>query len=82
MPVPTKVLIVPPGLTLRTRLLAKSEMKTLPAPSATTAPVEDSSASSAGPPSPEKPPVPVPAKVLIVPAPFTLRVLWFPESAM
>ena len=31
----------------------------------------------AGPPSPEKPAVPVPATVVIVPEPFTLRTRWF-----
>ena len=39
-----------------------------------------SSAAVAGPPSPESPEVPLPAKVLIVPAPFTLRTRLAPES--
>ena len=49
--------------TTRTRLLSVSAMTRLPAPSTATPAGWSSSALVAGPPSPENPPVPLPATV-------------------
>ena len=61
-------MIVPPGLTLRTRLLFPSiGDEDVPSPSIATPSGAYSFAEVAGPPSPEKPGLPVPAIVVIVP---------------
>jgi hypothetical protein len=67
------VLMTPAAVTFRMRLLLKSAMKRLLKPSTTTAAGAASCAAVAGPPSPLKPYVPVPATVLITPAAVTFR---------
>src|ERR1700676_2354779 len=64
-PVPATVVIVPP-LTLRMRLLARSAIYRLPAMSTETLSGEFNSALVAGPLSPEYPPTPFPATVVII----------------
>ncbi len=79
-PLPATVVMMPPD-TLRMRKLPESEMKRLPAES-TASPVGLlSEALVAGPPSPENPPMPLPATVVI--RPFeTLRTRAFRVSAI
>ena len=74
MPMPASVVMTPEvTFTRRMRWLDLSAMSTLPHPSAT-APYGDlKPALVAGPPSPLKPPVPVPASVVISPVPTATR---------
>ncbi len=75
-PLPATVLMTPAGDTSRTRLLPWSAMKRSPAASTanpTGLPARLSSAAVAGPPSPLKPRVPLPATVVIVPDGDTSR---------
>src|SRR5215208_4858212 len=62
-PRPTTVVMIPSGLTWRTRWLSPSEMKRLPAPSSALKVGKRRRASAAGPPAPEKPTLPVPTTV-------------------
>ncbi len=80
--VPAYVLIIPPGVTLRIRALPASAMYTFPAASTAMSAGVSSRAAVAAPPSPVRPAVPVPAKVVITPAAETLRTRWLPRSAM
>src|ERR1035441_9336094 len=61
VPFPATVLIVPAGVTIRTRLFHQSAMNRFPAPSTAMPWGELNSAEAAGPPSPLKPLVPLPA---------------------
>ena len=70
---PAMVLIVPPGVTFRMRLLARSEMYRFPEASTARPFGVFNDADVAGPPSPEKPWVPLPATVEIIPLGDTLR---------
>ena len=58
---------MPAASTLRMRWLSESAIHTMPAPSTPTPRLKLSSAWVAGPPSPEKPALPVPAKVVTMP---------------
>src|ERR1039457_3865884 len=82
VPLPATVLIVPAGVTIRMRSLPLSTMNRLPAPSTATSQGSNNSAEVAGPLSPLKPRVPLPATVLIVPAGVTFRIRLFIRSAM
>ena len=57
-------------------------MNRLPTPSTATPAGKNSRAAVAGPPSPLKPLLPVPATVVMTPAVSTLRIRWFHVSAM
>src|SRR4051794_9198434 len=81
-PLPATVVIVPAGDTRRTRWLLTSAITTPPSGVTATAAGESSWAVVAGPPSPEKPGVPVPATVVIVPAGVTRRTRPLPASAI
>ena len=59
--------MMPAASTLRIRWLSESAIHTVPAPSMPTPRLKLSMALVAGPPSPENPALPVPAKVEIVP---------------
>src|SRR5947199_199911 len=59
--------MIPAGVTFRIRLLPKSAMKRFPDPSTATPDGPASRADVAGPPSPLKPDVPLPATVVIKP---------------
>ena len=72
-PVPATVVIIPAGETLRIRALLKSAIRKPPSAVAATAVGEWIWAAVAGPPSPLKPAVPVPATVVIIPAAETFR---------
>ena len=84
MPVPANVVIVPPGLTLRTRLLIEVGDVDVPLPSTATPFGLLSRAEVAGPPSPARAAAGRrPAIVVIVPPGLTLRTRsLFPASAM
>ena len=73
-PVPATVVMIPSGLTFRTRLLSVSAMKRFPCPSAVTPQGRASIALVAGPPSPLKPYDPFPATVVMMPAGLTFRI--------
>jgi len=87
-PLPATVVMVPPGVTLRIRMFPRSAMNRFPAASTATATGANNSADVAGPPSPEKPPMPscapkpLPATVVMMPLVDTLRTRLFRESAM
>src|SRR5579871_1826667 len=66
-PFPATVLMTPLGETFRTRLFMESAMYKLPDASTATLCGENNCALVAGPPSPEKPPMVVPATVEITP---------------
>src|ERR1700683_4656596 len=87
VPVPALVVIVPPGVSLRTRLSLASAMYTLPAPSTATPTGSLRFALVPAPPSPQAAvaglqAVPVPAIVVIVPPGVSLRTRWSLVSAM
>ena len=82
VPPPATVVMIPLGETLRMRWLSVSAMNRLPAPSIARPPGSFSCALVAGPPSPEKPFVPSPATVVMIPAGKTLRMRLLPVSAM
>ncbi len=67
---------------IRTRLLPKSPMNRLPTELSETPLGALNWAEPAGPPSPEKPTVPTPATVEMMPALLTRRMRWLPASAM
>ena len=74
--------MMPLGATLRILWFARSAMYIDPSgPNAMSNGVR-SRAAVAWPPSPVFPAVPVPATVEMMPPGVTLRILWFPESAM
>ena len=75
------VVITPAGSTSRTRLLRWSAMATAPSGSCATPVGKSSRACVAGPPSPEKPPRPVPATVVMIPRGDTRRMRWRSVSA-
>src|SRR5207248_223186 len=75
VPLPATVVIVPADETRRMRLLLKSAIRKPPSAVAATPEGALSWAAVAGPPSPEKPDVPLPATVVIVPAGETRRML-------
>ena len=85
-PQPATVVIIPPGETLRMRLpppemyRLPSATNRLPAPSTATL-SGYSCALVAGPPSPERPSVPLPATVVMVPLAETRRIRRLPRSA-
>ena len=81
-PSPTTVVMTPLVPTLRMRLSDVSAMYRLPAVSKTTAQGRFRPALVAVPPSPERPKVPFPATVVIMPLAFTLRMRLFDLSAM
>src|SRR6266404_3560155 len=66
-PLPATVVIVPSRETFLIRQFPLSAMKRLPLASNTNPPGLDNCALTAGPPSPEKAYVPLPAKVVIMP---------------
>src|SRR6185437_9760153 len=74
--------VLPPLLTLRTRLFVVSAMNRLPPESSATSVGLLRPALVAGPLSPEKPATPFPATVLMMPSGVTLRMRWLPVSAM
>ena len=83
MPLPATVEIVPPLTgTLRTRLPLNSVIYRLPAASRVKPNGAFNAALAAGPPSPEDPAVPLPAKVEIAPADVTLRTRLLALSAI
>src|SRR5262245_11322821 len=82
VPLPATVVIVPVGETRRTRLLLESAIRKPPSAVTDTAFGDHSRAAVAGPPSPEKPSVPLPATVVIVPVDETLRIRLLIASAI
>jgi hypothetical protein len=74
--------MIPLAETFRTRLLSLSEMKRLPDPSTAMPTGTESCALVAAPPSPEKPWVPLPAIVVMIPPAETLRIRLLPVSEM
>ena len=74
-PVPTIVVMLPEGSTLRMRWLPLSAMKRLPVASTATPLGVSNWAWTAGPPSPAKPRTPVPAMVVMMPEESTLCML-------
>ena len=80
-PVPAMVLMIPSGVTRRTRLLLVSAMYSVPSAARAIERGVLIWAASAGPPSPEKPPLPTPATVVTVPSTAIRRMRWLPESA-
>ena len=83
-PLPATVVMTPVAwFTSRMRSFMESLMKTSPAASTATPSGQLSSALVAGPPSPEKPPFPLPATVVMTPVVwFTSRTRLFKASAM
>src|SRR3990167_5951120 len=73
-PFPATVEMIPPGVTLRMRLVTYSAKYRLPAESTATEYGLFKFALVAGPPSPLPPDVPPPATVVIVPPGVTLRI--------
>src|SRR5438132_666514 len=73
-PLPATVEMIPPGVTLRIRLVSLSAMNRFPAASTETPDGVASQALVAGPPSPENPACPFPATVVIVPLGVTFRI--------
>jgi hypothetical protein len=73
VPPPATVVMIPLAETFRTRKLFVSAMNRLPAPSTATL-HGHSCALVAGPPSPEKPRVPLPATVVMIPSGETRRI--------
>src|SRR5664280_654782 len=82
VPLPATVVMVPSGATRRTRLLPASAMYRLPAASTNRPYGMSRHAWVAGPPSPQKPLVPLPATVVMVPSGATRRTRSWPGSAM
>src|SRR5207244_970388 len=81
LPLPATVLMVPPTTILRTRLLPWSATQMLPAASTAIPHGRAIEAAVAGPPSPAKVELPLPAIVVMTPLGETLRMRWFKESA-
>ena len=74
VPLPAAVVIMPLGETSRIRLLLESAMRTFPNASTATPNGKSSDANVAGPPSPEKPTLPLPAIVAMIPLAETFRI--------
>jgi UDP-N-acetylmuramyl pentapeptide synthase len=79
---PANVTIVPAGVTSRTELFAVSAMYRFPDLSNANPPGRFNWAALASPPSPEKPAIPFPATVVMIPDVDTFRTTLFRESAM
>ena len=82
VPPPATLVMIPLVETLRMWLLPRSAMNRLPAPSTATPSGQFSCALVAGPPLPEKPGVPLPATVAMMPLGKTLRMRLLPVSAI
>ena len=80
VPLPTTVVITPFAFTRRMQLLPVSAMKTLPAPSTATPCGFHNAALVAGPPSPLKPRVLLPANVVMIPVTASTRRMRFPVA--
>ena len=82
-PLPAMVVMIPvAGSTRRTRLFSVSAMRIVPSVSTATDRGWLSAASAAGAPSPANPRLPLPATVVTLPAPSTLRTWLAAESRM
>jgi hypothetical protein len=81
-PLPARVVMIPWVSTLRTRMLDASAMYKLPERSTATPLAARKEALVAGPPSPPKPELSLPATVVIVPVASTLRIRLLDMSAM
>src|ERR1035441_6872004 len=81
-PLPASVVTMPPADTFRIRLLQVSPMKMFPDASMAIAEGVHNDAEVAGPPSPEKPAIQLPATVAIAPSEVTFRIRLFPVSAI
>src|ERR1700683_507561 len=79
---PAEVVMLPLADTFRIRLLYLSAMKIFPEASTATPEGLFNDAEVAGPPSPDKPAVPLPATVVMIPLAETFRIRLLPESAM
>ena len=73
MPTPATVLIIPLPATLRMRLFSLSAIRNPPSGVIAMPPGDESCAALAGPPSPAKPWMPLPATVVMTPLALTLR---------
>jgi hypothetical protein len=82
VPPPAAVVMIPLVDTFRMRLLEASAKKRFPEASTAMVVGSHNDAAVAGPPSPEKPWVPLPATVVIIPPTDTFRIRLLLESAM